>query len=147
MAEDRDSGVREGHSDCDNQRQMPLRTTALELLKELLKRESGGEELAPWLKFPLERAVYWGDWDLTAALVDAGADPAQADSEGVPILGLASREGDVGVISTIATRRPEALHQTDADSGYSALHHAAKKNQVNQTKALVRLAVATLRTV
>lgn len=135
MAEDRDSGAKEGHADSGNLR-MPEPSSALRIL-ELMKNESGAEEWALWLKAPLVHAANRGDEDLTAALLDAGADHTQLDSQGVSLLGVASREGHAGVISVIATRYPEALNQTEASSGYGALHHAAKHGKTGSIDALV----------
>lgn len=129
-----DSAI-ERHADSGNL-QMPGPAAALRIL-ELMKSESGAEEWALWLKSPLIHAANRGDRDLTAVLLDAGADPFQVDSQGVSILGVASREGHIGVISVITTRYPDTLHQTDADSGYGALHYAAEHNKTESIDALV----------
>eukprot|EP00752_Nemacystus_decipiens_P014575 g12980.t1 len=72
-----------------------------------LMRESGAEEWACWLRAPLARAVSRGD------------------------------ECHYDVISAIATRHPETIHQTDPDSEYVALHHAARHNEAESIDALV----------
>lgn len=136
MAADRDSGAKDGgHADSSSQ-QMPAPGTAFRIL-ELMKSESGAEEWALWLRAPLAHAVNKDDGDLTAALLDAAGNPTQVDSEGVPILGVAAKNGHVGVISTVATRHPETLNHTEAGSGYGALHHAAKNNKTESIDALV----------
>ena len=135
MAEGPGNGADGGHAGSGNQR-MPEPTTALRIL-ELMKNESGVGDWALWLKAPLQHAVRRGDEDLTAALLDAGADPAQVDGGGASMLVVASREGHAGVISAIAARYPEGLHQAEAGTGYSALHLAATHNRTDAIDALV----------
>lgn len=89
---------------------------------------------------PLFLSAREGHVGVVEVLLDAGADArARGLVDGLLQLplDLAVEGGHAGVISVFHGRDPAITNDTDGATGYTALHHAAKHNQVGSIDALV----------
>lgn len=85
---------------------------------------------------PLHNAVFAGQVEPVAALLDAGADPNARRDEGVTPLHVAAHEGHVAV-AEILLNHGAKLNETN-NSGYTALYTAALANRLEIVKFLLR---------
>lgn len=78
---------------------------------------------------PLHVAAEAEHAEVCAALLDAGADPfLRYGADELSVLDLAAREGNVDLVLAIARARPTGLSWASS-RGYTALHHAAARNE------------------
>lgn len=90
---------------------------------------------------PLARAVEGGHRDVVKALVDAGADVHAATSSGVPVLHVASGEGDVTMVKhLLASEIGVNVNLRREDDGSTALHAASKRGHSTVVVELLKMA-------
>jgi ankyrin repeat protein len=70
-------------------------------------------------------------------LLDAGADPSLATSDGITPLLRAARKGQLEVLRLLVARAA-ALDAADPATGYTAFHHACRQNQAVCAEELAR---------
>ena len=93
----------------------------------------------PESQSPLVRAAVLGQADEVARLLASGADPRERTSRGFTALGVAAREGRVGVIERLVRAGADPDIRDTNENEWTPLLNAVHKHQRNAVQALLRL--------